>query len=73
MIVLILLLVRTRYTPAAAHLEQILALTSKSPEDIKTELCLLHDDIGMSLALLQEADMLISTRLNLYKRTFFVA
>mmetsp|Transcript_5901 Transcript_5901/g.15350 ORF Transcript_5901/g.15350 Transcript_5901/m.15350 type:complete len:555 (+) Transcript_5901:1-1665(+) len=58
---------RNKYTPAAAQLEHILTLTSKPAEEIKSELCTLHEEIVMSLALLNEADMLISTRLNLYK------
>lgn len=48
-----------------AHLEQILALKDKEPPEIKAELDLLYDDMALSLALLHEADMLISTRLNL--------
>lgn len=49
-------------------LEQFLALSSRpEADDIRIELSQLHDDTVMSLALLYEADMLITTRLNLYK------
>lgn len=49
-------------------LEQFLALASRpEADDIRIELRQLHDDTVMSLALLYEADMLITTRLNLYK------
>lgn len=56
-----------RYTAAAAILEQILTLAAKPAQRVKAELTALHYDIVMSLALIHEVDMLVQTRLDLYR------
>lgn len=58
---------RNKYTPAATMLEMILTLVPRPADDIKRELLTIQDELSMSLALLHEADMLITTRMNLYK------
>lgn len=56
-----------RYAAAAAMLEQILTFAAYPAQRLKTELTSLHYDIVMSVALIQDVDMLVQTRLDLYK------
>lgn len=48
-------------------LEQILTLVAKPAQCVKAELTALQCDIVMSLALIHEVDMLVQTRLDLYR------
>lgn len=54
-----------RYAAAASMLEQILTLIAYPAQRLKTELTSLQYDIVMSIALIQDVDMLVQTRLDL--------
>lgn len=58
---------RNKYTPSAATLEHILHAVHRPANELKAEILKIEDDVRLSLALLQEADQLIATRLELHK------
>ena len=62
---------RNKYAAAAAVLEQILFLiatpTTSPPAGLAADVVAMEDDISMAIAQLEEADMLVQTRLDLHK------